>query len=63
MDRIFFAFPEERQKVSFLFEGYYKKGYHTKSPSLFLMRKRDCPFTLSSGKSENKNPKDPVNPV
>jgi hypothetical protein len=26
-------------------------------------RKRDCLFTLSSGKSENKNPENPVNPV
>jgi hypothetical protein len=30
---------------------------------LSFPRKRDCPFTLSSGKSENKNPIDPVNPV
>jgi hypothetical protein len=42
MDRIFFAFLEERQKASLLLRASFK------SP-----QKRDLPFTLSSGKSEN----------
>jgi hypothetical protein len=41
MDRIFFAFPEERQKASSLFG------------QLFYSAKAGLPFTLSSGKSEN----------
>jgi len=52
----FFAFPEERQKVSPLYEGETgnKRGRNIIHFSLFLPRKRDCPFALSSGKSENK---------
>jgi hypothetical protein len=42
MDRIFFAFPEERQKASPLLRAGFK-----------FPRNRDLPFTLSSGKSEN----------
>jgi|WetSurMetagenome_2_1015567.scaffolds.fasta_scaffold1775641_1 hypothetical protein len=65
MDRIFFAFPEERQKsYSSLRE---KIGIQRReSPNklfYFFPRNRDCPFTLSSGKSENNNPKNPVDPV
>jgi len=47
MDRIFFAFPEERQKVLFLPEKQYEPGYHIISPGLFLPHKRDCPSTFS----------------
>jgi hypothetical protein len=52
MDRIFFAFPEERQKASSHLRADFK-----------FQRKRDCLFTLSSGKSENNNPENPVDPV
>jgi len=51
MDRIFFAFPEERQKASPLFRA------------SFFPRKQDYTFTHSSGKNENKNLKNPVDPV
>jgi len=56
MNRIFFAFPEERQKVLSLFEGENrnKRGSDIINSSLSLPCKRDCPFALSSGKSENK---------
>jgi hypothetical protein len=42
MDRIFFAFPEERQKALLLLRAGFK-----------FPQKRDLSFTLSSGKSEN----------
>jgi len=51
MDRMFFAFPEERQKESSLLRA----GY--------ISAKAGLPFTLLSGKSENKNPENPVDPV
>jgi len=52
----FFAFPEERQKVSPLFEGdnENKRGRYIIKLRLSLACKPDCPFALSSGKSENK---------
>jgi hypothetical protein len=51
MNRIFFAFPEERQKASSLFRA------------SFISAKTGLASTLSSGKSENKNPKNPVDHV
>jgi hypothetical protein len=47
MDRVSFAFPEGRQKVSSLFNGDNMGSVYYFSAQVGL------PFTLSSGKSEN----------
>jgi hypothetical protein len=49
MDRIFFAFPEERQKALSLLQE-----------DFIFSRMKD--YTFFSG-NKNKNPKNPVNPV
>jgi hypothetical protein len=47
MDRIFFAFPEGRQKGSSLFDG------DNMGSLYYFSAQAGLPFTLSSGKSEN----------
>jgi hypothetical protein len=52
MDRIFFAFPEERQKASSLLGADFK-----------FSRKRDCLSLFRPERVKIINPKNPVDPV
>jgi len=52
MDRIFFAFPEERQKASSLLGA-----------EFIFPRKRDCLSLFHPERVKTLNPKNPVDPV